>query len=191
MQPQCHAKSKRSGQQCKKRAVRGYGVCATHGAGCPVRVERGQRKPPGRPVTTGEYADPDRSRFGRLAELLEEAKANPADLRTAEGELALVKAVLRWQYEKLLTGQWDVMKTPEMMEHPASWLIGAGAQVIDKVARVNAMINRDRVQALLVLVDPVINVVVRIITDFVPEERQSEVKEVVRQRLSQVLVPTG
>src|SRR5262245_38774316 len=138
-QPQCSAKSKRSGKRCKKRAVTGYRVCATHGAGCPIRVKRGERKPPGRPIVTGEYSDPGRARYGRLAELVDELKADPAGLRTAELELTLIKAALRWQYEKLLAGEWDVMKTPELMEHPASWLVNSGAKIVEKVAKVNAM----------------------------------------------------
>lgn len=190
-QPQCRAKSKRSGQQCKKKAVTGYRVCGTHGAGYPVRVQRGQRKPPGRPVVTGDFSDPDRTRYGRLAELLEEAKADPAGLRTAESELALVKAVLRWQYEKLLAGKWDVMKSPELMEHPGSWLIDSAATVIDRVARVNGMINRDRLQAMLSLVDPVIAVVLGTIDNFVSSDRKAEAQDFVRTKLGQVLVPTG
>lgn len=190
-QPQCKAKSKRSGTQCRNRAVTGFKVCWMHGAGSRIRVERGQRKPSGHPVVTGEHADPERTRYGRLAELLEEAKADPAGLRTADTELALVKAVLRWQYEKLLAGEWDVMKTPEMPEHPGSWLIDAGAKIIDKVARVNGMINRDRIQGMLVLIEPVISVVFSTIQEFLPEDRKPQAREFVRQKLAQVLVPTG
>jgi hypothetical protein len=109
----------------------------------------------------------------------------------ADLELALVKAVLRWQYEKLLAGQWDVMKTPDLMEHPGTWLIDAGAKVIDKVSRVNAMIDRDRVQGMLVLVEPVINVVLGTIEDFVSDERKTEAREFVRKKLGQVLIPTS
>lgn len=154
-------------------------------------MKRGERKPPGRPLITGEYADPERTRYGRLAELVEELKADPAGLRTAELEIALIKAALRWQYEKLLAGQWDVMKTPELMEHPASWLVNAGAKVVEKVAKTNAMIDRDRVQGMLVLVEPVINVVLATVDGFVTDDKKADARDFVRKKLIQVLVPTG
>src|SRR6516165_9417287 len=37
--PQCHAKSHRSGFQCKKMAIAGAAVCRTHG-GAPPQVKR-------------------------------------------------------------------------------------------------------------------------------------------------------
>ena len=188
--PVCGAKT-RAGTPCKCKALCGATRCWKHGAGSRIRVLRGERKPAGRPPIHGGYADPERMRYNRLQELIDKAKASPADLRSAEAELALLKGVLAWQYEKLLNGTWDVQKTPDLQEHPASWLIESGAKVIDKVARVNGMINRDRIQGMVALVDPVINVVLTIIEQHVPDDAKALARESVRERLSQILVPTG
>jgi hypothetical protein len=37
----CKAKSKRSGNQCKNFAIRGWGVCRMHGAGGGPKTQRG------------------------------------------------------------------------------------------------------------------------------------------------------
>ena len=43
--PRCHAKSKRSGNQCLKAAMRGKAVCRTHGgASTGPRTPRGRQK---------------------------------------------------------------------------------------------------------------------------------------------------
>jgi hypothetical protein len=187
----CTAMCKVTRQRCKNPAVVGSSVCTKHGAGYPSRVENGSRKPPGRPPITGEYSDPERKRYGRLQELIDQAKNSPAELRSAEAELALMKGVLAWQYEKLLAGEWDMLKTPELEEHPASWLIESGARVVDKVARVNGMINRDRIQGMVALIDPVINVVLTVIEQHVPDDAKVVARETVRKKLSAILVPTG
>jgi hypothetical protein len=188
---QCKAKSKSTGERCRKLPVGGYEVCGVHGAGHPVRVERGERKPCGAPPTTGARSDPNRTRYGRLQELIDQAKSSPAELRSAEAELALMKGVLAFQYEKLLAGEWDMLKTPDLEEHPSSWLIEAGAKVVDRVAKVNSMINRDRLQALVAIVNPVINVVMTVIEQHVPDGAKVEARETVRKKLSAILIPTG
>jgi flagellar basal body-associated protein FliL len=53
----CQAKSKQTGKQCKKPAVRGSSVCTSHGAGTRKRVKEGTKKPPGRPPITYEYSE--------------------------------------------------------------------------------------------------------------------------------------
>jgi hypothetical protein len=53
---QCSAICKASGERCKRVAVDGYEVCQVHGAGSPVRVEKGLRKAPGRPIEHGIYS---------------------------------------------------------------------------------------------------------------------------------------
>jgi hypothetical protein len=186
----CRAKCKATGERCRRPPVTGYAVCDKHGAGTRKRVENGTRKPPGRPPVTGEFSDPERTRYGRLSELLDAAKADTAGLRTAELELALCKACVQWQFEKLMSGEWDVMKTPELMEHPASWLLESASRVIDKVAKLNAMINRDRVHAMVNLIDPVITIVLQVIEQHVPTEARVVARESVRKKLSAILVPT-
>lgn len=44
--PRCHARAKRSGEQCKCPAVRGWRVCRVHGArgGAPAGPRHGQWK---------------------------------------------------------------------------------------------------------------------------------------------------
>jgi tetratricopeptide (TPR) repeat protein len=58
-----------------------------HGAGCPIRVVRGQREMPGRPIFTGMFANPNRIlRYVRLADRLEEAEAQFQEARRLRPE---------------------------------------------------------------------------------------------------------
>lgn len=61
---------KKNGHQCSKPARTGYRVCSSHGAGYASREASGERKKPGRPVTTGVYsAVPTRSYADAAAEV--------------------------------------------------------------------------------------------------------------------------
>lgn len=75
----CKATSKRTGEQCKNVAVRGFSVCRFHGAGS-------KDKPGGRPIKHGRY-----SKFlpERLAGRYGEALADPQLLELRD-EIALV-----------------------------------------------------------------------------------------------------
>jgi hypothetical protein len=52
------------------------------------------------------------------------------------------------------------------------------------------MINRDRVHAMVNLIDPVITIVLQVIEQHVPSEAKVVARETVRKKLSAILVPT-
>lgn len=81
----CKAKSKQSGQQCKKNAVQGYEVCEIHGGKTP----RGMDSPHWKHGNTSIYRDylPDKIK-GKVAAF---ENADPLDLTH---ELALTRALL-------------------------------------------------------------------------------------------------
>jgi hypothetical protein len=185
----CGAKCKSTGKPCRAWALTGTKRCTVHGVGTRKRVERGTRKPPGRPPITGNYCDPERTHYGRLSELLEQAKADSASLRTTDHEMAIVKAVLAWQWERLLAGDWDVMKTADLMEHPATWFIECAGSIVDRVVKANNMISKDRLQALLALVEPIITLVISVVNEYVPTETREAAQNKVRSLLATVLVP--
>ncbi len=80
---QCTAKSKRSGRQCERYALRGYTVCPMHGAGGRKRVMEGKRKSPRlASIKTGEHTTPDTERERKILDLgyvrtLQEIEQNP------------------------------------------------------------------------------------------------------------------
>ncbi len=80
---QCEATSKRSGERCRKHAMRGRNVCLAHGGKTP----RGAASPH---FKTGRYS---RSLPGRLVAAYEEALSDPR-LLSLRDELALTDAML-------------------------------------------------------------------------------------------------
>jgi chromosome segregation ATPase len=95
--PRCHARSKGSGEQCKKPARRGYGVCSSHGAGTAKREAAGERKNPGRPVTHGLYS---KTSTTSLQALREEVAALETDLDDTDGEMTTLRAILWFLLEQ-------------------------------------------------------------------------------------------
>lgn len=81
LKQQCTAKSKASGQRCKRWAVTGYRVCQVHGAGSPHKG-----RPGGRPVTNGRWS---KQLPTRLLERYE-TSARDAELLALREEIALV-----------------------------------------------------------------------------------------------------
>ena len=82
---------KRDGKQCGAPARVGFEVCAKHGAGTAVRVARGDRRPPGRPVVHGLYSQ--RS-LRSVHEIVAELEAIEIDLDDTDGEMRVLRATL-------------------------------------------------------------------------------------------------
>ena len=80
---QCTAKSKRTGEQCKAQAVRGYSVCRMHGAGKPNTHT-------GRPIATGRYSIKRTELAAKTQEFYSDPQ--PGNLTS---ELALMRALLQ------------------------------------------------------------------------------------------------
>ena len=90
---QCTAKSKQSGEQCKRRATPGRNVCAIHGG----KTRQG--------VSSGQFQHGRYSKYlpARLLERYEESRSDP-DLLGFRDELALTDARLSQVVELLNTG---------------------------------------------------------------------------------------
>lgn len=87
----CQATSKRTGERCKRFAVRGYNVCSTHGAGSPKRVKEGKRKSAGRPPIHGVYSVLNITHFDELqAKVLE----HQTDIDNTDNEMTVIRAAL-------------------------------------------------------------------------------------------------
>jgi hypothetical protein len=69
--PRCQARSKRSGEQCRKAAMRGKTVCRTHGGAStgPTTAEGRERCAQARTVHGGETREIRSKRAAKLAEL--------------------------------------------------------------------------------------------------------------------------
>jgi len=87
---QCQAKNKRTGEQCRRKAVNGYSVCTVHGAGTRKRVEAGLRKRPGAPIKHGHYS---RQFKEDVLQKIEDFKTDP-DLEKLDFEIAYLKSLL-------------------------------------------------------------------------------------------------
>src|SRR5262245_42868085 len=88
--PFCGARTRAAGR-CRRRVVEGTTRCVMHGSWTRTRVRKGTRRPPGRPVTTGRWVDPNRTRYTRLTELMNEVRDTPL-IRDATEEVVLLKA---------------------------------------------------------------------------------------------------
>ena len=186
--PKCKARSKRTGQPCLNRVVQGHAVCRMHGAGCPSRVRAGKRKPPGRPLVTGQFSDPERTRYGRLGELLEQFRDDSALLSQID-QIALAKAVLQWQFERMLAGDWDVMKSENLPEHPATWIIEQCGKVQAMTYRAAVATFKDEIRAAVELLRPACKVIENAVNQFVPTEQQQACLEFIRAGMSKIVVP--
>jgi hypothetical protein len=88
---QCTATSKKTDQQCKRRAVVGYTVCQVHGAGSAVQGREG-----GRPATHGRYS---RLKRNALRDLIAEYERDPNPLDILP-ELAATRALFQDYIER-------------------------------------------------------------------------------------------
>lgn len=93
--PRCQAVA-RSGKQCGRPATTGYDVCSVHGAGTRKRVQKGEKRPPGRPAVHGLYSERVQA---TLRALYEEVVAM-GDLDSTDREVAMLKAVLWYLLEQ-------------------------------------------------------------------------------------------
>jgi len=97
----CKARAKRTGQQCKKNAVTGYAVCASHGAGTRKRVREGKRKSPAfSSIRTGEYVSPKTEKIRQIydpdyARCLQEVEQDPRRLMNLDEMAKRIYATLR------------------------------------------------------------------------------------------------
>lgn len=88
--PRCQRR-KKDGSQCGKPARSGYKICSTHGAGYPSREAAGDRRKPGRPVTTGVYSvEPKRTFAETQAEVAQLEDA----LTSSDRDLIALKSAL-------------------------------------------------------------------------------------------------
>ena len=87
---QCSATNKRTGEQCRRRAVSGYNVCTVHGAGTKKRVEAGERNRSGAPVKHGLYSKHFKE---EVLQKIEDFRLDP-DLEKLDFEIAYLKSLL-------------------------------------------------------------------------------------------------
>lgn len=105
--------------------------------------------------------------------------------------LAQLRAAIDIQIEKLQDGEWDVMKTPELMEDPSSWLVVYLAKAIDKVEKINAATYGEQLRAAVAMMEPVGWIINDLIEQRVPADQKQLVRDEVRDRLRRILLPTG
>jgi hypothetical protein len=177
---QCTARSRRSGKRCKRPATTGYKVCSMHGSGTRKRVVEGKRKPPGRPVTTGTGADPDRTRYGELDEMVESWRSDP-ELRLPEKRLALMQSLLDIATKRFKAGEIDEEK-----------LLGQTALVVSVLNKTNWTEFRNSLKAAVALVGLVLRGVGDVIDSAVADPiLREQLKQGIQQRLSQIRTPVG
>jgi hypothetical protein len=105
----CQARSKRSGEQCKRPARTGYRVCHVHGAGSVKREQEGTAQRPGRPLESGIYGV---RQHGNVQEMLEQALRSEVDLDNTDREMVLSRVIVA----NALALQPDVNKLKEALE---------------------------------------------------------------------------
>ena len=72
---QCRAKSKRSGEQCKNYASKGYKVCRFHGARGGPKTVKGKEKSRLARLTHGFYSEAEKQERRALRQAIKEAKS--------------------------------------------------------------------------------------------------------------------
>lgn len=104
---------KKDGVQCSKPARTGYKVCSSHGAGYASREESGERRKPGRPVTTGVYSSqPTRTYSEAAAEVAQLEDA----LTSSDRDLLALKATLILRLNQLDAHAPKVEETETVLE---------------------------------------------------------------------------
>ena len=71
---QCHAKSKRSGAQCKSWAVKGKKVCRMHGAFAGIKTLRGRERQIEAVTKHGAYSKESKEERRQIAKMVKDAK---------------------------------------------------------------------------------------------------------------------
>jgi hypothetical protein len=104
VQMRCTAKSKQSGEQCKRNASTGRTVCAMHGGKTPVGLASPHLK-------TGRWS---KDLPTRMAALYEETAHDP-ELLSLRQDIRLIDALIQSKFDKLDTGEsgeaWKLMRT--------------------------------------------------------------------------------
>lgn len=130
----CSAKSKQSGEQCKRHTAVGRTVCSIHGGKTP----RGNLLPQ---TTTGRYS---RDLPTRLASRYAEAVSDP-DLLQLDSEIHLTDALIRDRLATLDTGEsgrlWRELNAA-WREFAAARKAGDAAGMTVALAQIEPLINR-------------------------------------------------
>lgn len=72
----CKARSKRSGEQCKNFAIKGWGVCRMHGAGGGPKTDKGLTVCKQAPFKHGFYTEEGRDEMKLMRQLMKKEKHN-------------------------------------------------------------------------------------------------------------------
>src|SRR5207253_1473583 len=118
---QCQARSKRSGERCRRWARLGYSVCPMHGAGSARREAAGIRENPRlAPLKTGTYARPETleqySRtYPKFAERVDHYRKQREKLRDLDELLARLWALA----DVMSEAPQDVVTTENGQQAPA------------------------------------------------------------------------
>ena len=157
----CKARAKGSSQQCKKNAVTGYEVCATHGAGTRKRVLEGKRKSPALcSIKTGEYVSPNTEAIRKIydpdyARCLEEVEQDPHKLMNLDEMAKRIYATLRsYDFREMAAERRDRALTEI-------------AFAISRVEQVRLTDQKRRTE----MVSGFVQVFVTILEEYVPHER--------------------
>jgi hypothetical protein len=147
---QCQAKSKQSGERCKKDAVEGVAVCHIHGG-----------KSIGQPITTGRYSLKHRASLEAKAQQFIETTA-PGDLT---GELALMRTLLQDYLERFPEG---MPMSLEVIESVYRMLDGIG-RTVERIAKIlnQTALTQAEVQLLQVRL-------VELATKYVSDEQRNQ-----------------
>jgi hypothetical protein len=161
---QCEATSKRSGERCRKHAMRGRNVCMSHGGKTP----RGAASPH---FKTGRYS---RSLPGRLVAAYEEALSDPR-LLSLRDDIALTDAMLM---ETLSQFDDDTPTTKKRrVVRDACKLIEQRRRLVDSEVK-HIVLAREMITAeeAMSLMRAMVAIVTRYIPD--PKDRAAIVEEV-------------
>jgi hypothetical protein len=155
-------------------------VCGSHGAGYPVRVHRGERKPAGRPPTTGTSTNLDRPHYRDLA-TLEEQWRNDPELRVPEKRLALLQSLLDMAVERFKDGDLDELK-----------LIEQTTTVIATIDRVNRTEFGNQLKAAVAMTGLALRAVGDCLDEHIADPvLRDTVRAAIQSRLGQIRVPVG
>ena len=177
-------KCKRTGKPCRNPAVEGKAVCKTHGGGTKKRVREGTRKPPGRPPTTGQWVDPNKTQYAQLDDLRVEAEKDKTLLKLAL-RVARMEAIARASREVLKK------RTGPVTAKTAAWLLDQEeriALIVDRTLKSNF---RDKYEALLMVMQPFVEKLDELIDEYVAEDRRGAFRDAIRRAARSLFVAIG